>query len=208
MKKIICLLLILFTLLPLVAAPEVWGGISLTSGRNYFSSELKEALVVNQKYENVKRINTIGPSADLALFPFSQFRIGAVGSAEIGITIGQDIEGKGFEGYFSRHFDNSFEYSYGLAYYQLFSNDTWGFFADARLYKKSYRFATSNGRNDKHEVFEITKLEESGINASIGFLAKMKHSYFKMGFKYEMPRSYTKSDGWRLDIFAGGGFCF
>ncbi|MSU05556.1 hypothetical protein FYJ80_02005 [Spirochaetales bacterium NM-380-WT-3C1] len=208
MKKIICLLLILFTLLPLVAAPEVWGGISLTSGRNYFSSELKEALTVNPMYNGVKRINTLGPSADIALFPFSQFRIGAVGSAEIGITIGKDIEGKGFEGYISRHFDNSFEYSYGLAYYQLFSNDTWGFFADARFYKKTYSFATSNEKNDKHEVFEITKLEESGINASIGFLAKMKHSYFKMGFKYEMPRSYTKNDGWRLDIFAGGGFCF
>ena len=203
MKKIICLLLILFTLLPLAAAPEVWGGISLTSGRNYFSSELKEALTVNPEYNGVKRINTIGPSADLALFPFSQFRIGAVGSAEIGITIGRDGGG-----YFSRHFDNSFEYSYGLAYYQLFSNDTWGFFADARFYKKTYSFATSNEKNDKHEVFEITKLEESGINASIGFLAKMKHSYFKMGFKYEMPRSYTKNDGWRLDIFAGGGFCF
>ena len=203
MKQIICLLLILFTLLPLVAAPEVWGGISLTSGRNYFSSELKEALTVNPIYNGIKRINTLGPSADLALFPFSQFRIGAVGSAEIGITIGRDGGG-----YFSRHFDNSFEYSYGLAYYQLFGNDTWGFFADARFYKKSYRFATSNGRTDKHEVFEITKLEESGINASIGLLAKMKHSYFKMGFKYEMPRSYTKNDGWRLDIFAGGGFCF
>ena len=203
MKKIICLLLILFTLLPLAAAPEVWGGISLTSGRNYFSSELKDALTINPMYKNVERINTIGPSADLALFPFSQFRIGAVGSAEIDITIG-----KNGGGYFSRHFDNSFEYSYGLAYYQLFSNDTWGFFADARFYKKTYRFATNNGKNDKQEVFEITKLEESGINASIGFLAKMKHSYFKMGFKYEMPRSYTKNDGWRLDIFAGGGFCF
>ena len=203
MKKIICLLLLLCALLPLSAAPEIWGGVSVSSGRNYFSSELKDSLTVNPMYSGKKMINTIGPYADLALFPFSQFRIGAVGSAGLDFTI-TTLNNKDF----SRHFDNSFEYSYGLAYYQLFSNDTWGFFLDGRLYKKYYNFATNNGRNDKKEEFEITKLEESGFNASIGLLAKMKHSYFKMGFKFAMPRCYEKNDGWRLDIFAGGGFCF
>lgn len=203
MKKIISLLILLCVLLPLSAAPEIWGGVSVSSGRNYFSSELKEALTVNPMYKDVKRINTLGPYADLALFPFSQFRVGVVGSAGLDLTVGKDGSG-----YFSRHFDNSFEYSYGLAYYQLFSNDTWGFFLDGRLYKKYFNYATNNGRNDKKEEFEITRLKENGFNASIGLLAKMKHSYFKMGFKFAMPRCYDKNDGWRLDIFAGGGFCF
>ena len=203
MKKIISLLILLCVLLPLSAAPEIWGGVSVSSGRNYFSSELKEALTVNSMYKDVKRINTIGPYADLALFPFSQFRVGVVGSAGLDLTVGKDGSG-----YFSRHFDNSFEYSYGLAYYQLFSNDTWGFFLDGRLYKKYFNYATKNEKNDKKEEYEITRLEENGFNASIGLLAKMKHSYFKMGFKFAMPRCYDKNDGWRLDIFAGGGFCF
>ena len=171
MKKILCLLLCMLTLVTLSASAEFWGGLSISSGRNYFSSALKESLQVNPIYKDTFMVNTIGPYFDVAFFPSSKVRA-------------------------------------GLAYYQLLNNDTWGFFIDSRYFSKKYNYATNNEKNNKLEQFEYTRCDESGVNTSIGFLAKLRNRYFKMGFKFALPLTSGFFDGWRLDIFAGGGVCF
>lgn len=203
MKKILCLLLCMLTLVTLSASAEFWGGLSISSGRNYFSSSLKKSLQVNPIYKDTYMVNTIGPYFDAVFFPSSKVRAGVVGSAGADFTISRNSVG-----YFSRHFDNSLDFSLGLAYYQLLSNDTWGFFIDSRYFSKIYNYATNNEKNNKLEQFEYTRCDESGVNTSIGFLAKLRNRYFKMGFKFALPLTSGFFDGWRLDIFAGGGVCF
>ena len=203
-RKVFCLFLFCVLLVSTVGAtPEIWSGISVSSGRNYFASGLQEAFTGNKQYNGKKRINNLGPGLDIAAFPDSRFRLGLVGSVNFLVTIGMDGSG-----YFSRHFDHSNDLSIGLAYYQLFSNDTWGFFLDGRYFSRQYAFADSNEKNNKQEVVNYYSPTESGYQASIGFLAKHKNSYFKMGFRYSMPTSYEKNDGWGLDVVTGGGICF
>ncbi|MGN0906112.1 MAG: hypothetical protein ACI4NM_03100 [Bullifex sp.] len=205
MKKRITLLIIFSILLisSLTATPEIWSGVSVSSGRNYFATGLKQELTENPIYSGVNMINTIGPGLDITVFPYSGVRIGLAGSADFSLTISRDGSG-----YFSRHYDHSTDLSIGIAYYQLFGNDTWGFFLDGRYFSRQYTLADSNGKNDKQEVVHYYKPNESGFNASIGFLAKYRSSYFRMGFRYSMPTSFAKKDGWGLELVTGGGICF
>lgn len=205
MKKRITLLIISFILLisSLSATPEIWSGVSVSSGRNYFATGLKAELSDNPIYSGVNMINTIGPGLDIVVFPYSGLRIGLAGSADFSLTISRDGSG-----YFSRHYDHSTDLSIGIAYYQLFSNDTWGFFVDGRYFSRQYTLADSNGKNDKQETVNYYRPNESGFNASIGFLSRYKSSYFRMGFRSSMPTSFPQKDGWRLEIVTGGGICF
>lgn len=203
-RKILCLFVFCVLLISTAGAtPEIWSGVSVSSGRNYFPSGLKEEFATNPIYAGIKMINTLGPGLDVAVFPYSGFRLGLACSADLSITISRDGSG-----YFSRHFDHSTDLSIGLTYYQLFSNDTWGFFLDGRYFSRQYDFADSNEKNNKQEVVNYYSPTESGYQASVGFLAKHKNSYFKMGFRYSMPTSYEKNDGWGLEIITGGGICF
>lgn len=203
-RKILCLIVFCVSFsFSLSATPEIWSGISVSSGRNYFASGLQEAFGGNTEYKGKKRINNLGPGLDIAAFPDARIRLGLVGSASFLVTIG--IDGNQ---YTSIHFDHSTDLSIGLAYYQLFSNDTWGFFLDGRYFSRQYAFADSNDKNNKQEVVNYYSPNESGYQASIGFLTKHKNSYFKMGFRYSMPTSYEKNDGWGLEVVTGGGICF
>ena len=203
-RKILCLFVLCVLLISAAGAtPEIWSGVSVSSGRNYFSSGLKEEFATNPIYAGIKMINTLGPGLDVTVFPYSGFRLGLTGSADFSITISRDGSG-----YFSRHFDHSNDLSIGLAYYQLFSSDTWGFFLDGRYFSRQYAFADSNEKNNKQEVVNYYSPTESGYQASIGFIAKHKNNYFKMGFRYSMPTSYEKNDGWGLEVVTGGGICF
>ena len=50
----------MLTLVTLSASAEFWGGLSISSGRNYFSSALKESLQVNPIYKDTFMVNMPG----------------------------------------------------------------------------------------------------------------------------------------------------
>ena len=203
MKKLIAALLVLLSLCSLYAKPELWSGIGLTSGRNYLSSGAISDIAGGYQYDNAKYLNTLGPSFEIAFYPFSEVRLGVIGSASSGFIINMHrADGSTL----SRRTNGDLVWNLngGLSFIQLFGN-SWGLFADGLFTWKGYRVATSNDKNSKKDV-EFATFEEIGFIADLGIAVKNRHSYFKFGFAYSMPAFSESRNGWSLDVFAGGGF--
>ena len=203
MKKLIAVLLVLISITSLSAKPELWSGIGLTSGRNYLFSDAITGIAGGKDYNNAKYLNTLGPSFEIAFYPFSQVRLGVIGSASSSFIINMHREDGST---FSRRTNGDLVWNLngGLSFIQLFG-DTWGFFFDGLFTWKGYRVATTNDKNSKDKV-EFVTFDEKGFIADLGIAVKNRHSYFKFGFAYSMPVFSESWNGWSLDVFAGGGF--
>ncbi len=203
MKRTICFILIIASLAALSAKPEIWTGIGLTSGRNYLSDGAVSAIAAAPDYRNAKYLNTLGPSFEIGIYPFSEVRLGLIGSVSSsfiimmhradGTTFGRRTNG-----------DLVWNLNGGLSFVQLFG-DTWGFFADGLFTWKGYLAAKTNEKNSRDKA-EFASFDEMGFIADLGIAVKNNHSYFKFGFSYSMPVFSESRNGWSLDVFAGGGF--
>ena len=202
MKRLILILLISLLFFPIAASPEFWFGASFIADRNMLSPEIADKFPAMD--EEVSQIRSLGISVDLAFFPWNQVRIGPVLSSDTLLPIGYTGTSGDNQGYITYDFDFREDLMVGLGYHQFFT-DKIGMVISLGYYYSWYRTAKEHIANESAPM-EFVYASDSGLMAEAGILSRSDNMYFRLGINFSYCLKHRDQTGFRLGLFAGGGF--
>ena len=92
----------------------------------------------------------------------------------------------------------------GLGYHQFFT-DKIGMVISLGYYYSWYRTAKEHIANESAPM-EFVYASDSGLMAEAGILSRSDNMYFRLGINFSYCLKHRDQTGFRLGLFAGGGF--
>lgn len=176
-KKTIFFIIILIAITSTLSAKfETWIGSGLISHVDTVANENKKYYTtMNPDPYSINTVNMVGPSVDIAIYPFSPIRLGLKAATQFVFPVGYN-KAQGFRSY---HADYKNRNMLSLDYALVISEQV-GFFFGLGYEYDFYRIAKTNTKNTIVPP-EYYRFNNHGLFGEIGLLTTIEHGYFKFG---------------------------
>ena len=223
-KKVIAIVCLSLSLIPLFSRPQFFVGGGLGWGRTYVKESETEILDGNERYERAEYISDALPFVEFTYLPVADLGLGFSGEVGYGRVLGFNNGNATYsssdKGYSFRT-DSIIDASLGLRYIQLMAKEKYVSFS-AFLQYNYRRYSLISDVTDAKTLWATKDISghdrdvisQHSIEAGIGLMERYDKYYFRIDFGVAKSLDFSRGfsnlgdSGWRAKVSASFGVVF